>query len=135
ALARAASGARAVLGALRRARAARTGPEVRRGERAVTTVRREAIREGITLLTLDRPERLNAMIRELVDDLHEALDAVEDDRECRVAILTGAGRGFCAGLDLKETADVAAEGGGGPPAAMRAQQHIASLVTQLSGLS
>jgi len=101
----------------------------------VTTVRREVIREGITLLTLDRPERLNAMSRELVHDLHEALEAVEEDRECRVAILTGAGRGFCAGLDLKETGDIAAEVGGGPPAAMRAQQHIASLVTQLRGLS
>jgi len=57
----------------------------------VTTVRRDAIREGITLLTLDRPERLNAMSRELVHDLHEALDAVEDDRRpgndrCRMAI-------------------------------------------------
>jgi enoyl-CoA hydratase len=59
----------------------------------MTTVRREPIREGITLLTLDRPERLNAMSRELVHDLHEGLTAVEDDRECRVVILTGAGRG------------------------------------------
>jgi len=101
----------------------------------VTTVRREPIQEGITLLTLDRPERLNAMSRELVHDLHEALDAVEDDRECRVAILTGAGRGFCAGLDLKETGEIAAEAPGGPPAGMRGQQQIASLVTQLRGLS
>ena len=46
----------------------------------MTTVRREPIQEGITLLTLDRPERLNAMSRELVDDLHEALDAVDEDR-------------------------------------------------------
>jgi enoyl-CoA hydratase len=101
----------------------------------MTTVRREPIREGITLLTLDRPERLNAMSRELVHDLHEALTAVEDDRECRVVILTGAGRGFCAGLDLKETGDIAADVGGGPPAGMRAQQQIASLVTQLRGLT
>src|SRR5207302_10076765 len=108
----------------RRARAARTGPQVRRGEGAVTTVRREAIRERITLLTLDRPEPLNAMSRELVDDLHEALDAVEDDRECRVAILTGAGRGFCAGLDLKETSDIAAESGGAQPAAKRSRHPI-----------
>jgi enoyl-CoA hydratase len=101
----------------------------------VTTVRREAIQDGITLVTLDRPERLNAMSHELVHDLHEALEAVADDRECRVAILTGAGRGFCSGLDLKETGDIAAEVGGGPPAAMRAQQHIASLVTRLRDLS
>ncbi len=101
----------------------------------MTTVRREPIQEGITLLTLDRPERLNAMSRELVDDLHDALDAVDDDRECRVVILTGAGRGFCAGLDLKETGDIVAEVGGGPTGGMRSQQYIASLVTQLRGLS
>jgi enoyl-CoA hydratase len=104
----------------------------------MTTVRRETIDPGITLLTLDRPERLNAMSRELVADLHDALAAVADDRECRVVILTGAGRGFCAGLDLKETGDLAtdvADGGGGPPAAMRGQQRIASLVTRLRALS
>ena len=100
----------------------------------MSTVRSERVEEGITLVTLDRPERLNAMSRELVEDLHDALAAAGDDRDCRVVILTGEGRGFCAGLDLKETSDLA-EAGGGPPAAMRAQQHIASLVTQLRRLS
>lgn len=97
----------------------------------MSTVRRETIADGIDLLTLERPDRLNAMSRELVSDLHDTLDDVAADRDCRVAILTGAGRGFCAGLDLKETGDLAAEVGGGPPAAMRGQQHIATLVTQL----
>jgi enoyl-CoA hydratase len=92
------------------------------------------VREGFTLLTLDRPERLNAMSRELVADLHDALAAAGDDRDCRAVVLTGEGRGFCAGLDLKQTGDMAAEVDGGPPAGMRAQQHIASLVTQLRGL-
>jgi enoyl-CoA hydratase len=104
----------------------------------MTTVRSETIDDGITLLTLDRPERLNAMSRALVSDLHDALAAVADDRECRVAILTGAGRGFCSGLDLKETGDIAADvgdGGGGPPAALRRQQQIATLVTRLRRLS
>jgi enoyl-CoA hydratase len=103
----------------------------------MTTVRQETIQPGITLVTLDRPERLNAMSRELVADLHDALAAVAADRECRVVILTGAGRGFCSGLDLKETGDLAtdvADGGGGPPAAMRGQQHIATLVTRLRAL-
>ncbi len=99
----------------------------------MSTVRSEGVDEGITLLTLDRPERLNAMSRDLVEDLHDALAAAGDDRDCRVVILTGEGRGFCAGLDLKETSDLA-EAGGGPPAAMRGQQRIASLVTQLRGL-
>ena len=99
----------------------------------MSTVRRDRAGEGVTLLTLDRPERLNAMSRELVADLHDALAAAGDDQDCRVVILTGAGRGFCAGLDLRETGDLA-EAGGGPPAAMRAQQYIASLVTQLREL-
>jgi enoyl-CoA hydratase len=100
----------------------------------VSTVRSNQVSDGIALLTLDRPERLNAMSRELVTDLHAALADAGDDPDCRVVILTGAGRGFCSGLDLKETGDLA-EAGGGPPAALRAQQHIASLVTQLRGLS
>src|SRR5688572_8345576 len=102
----------------------------------MTTVRTDQVRPGITLLTLDRPERLNAMSRELVADLHSALDEIAADRDCRVVVLTGEGRGFCSGLDLKETGDSAgAEGAdGGPPAGMRMQQHIATLIPQLRRL-
>jgi enoyl-CoA hydratase len=102
----------------------------------VTTVRSEQVRPGIRLLTLDRPERLNAMSHELVSDLHAALDDVAPDRDCRVVVLTGAGRGFCSGLDLKETGNAAADpdGDGGPPAGMRMQQHIATLIPQLRRL-
>ena len=60
----------------------------------------ERIEPGVTLLTLNRPERLNAMTADLVGELHDALGALDGDRSCRVVILTGAGRGFCAGLDL-----------------------------------
>jgi enoyl-CoA hydratase len=60
-------------------------------------------------ITLNRPERLNALNFELTADLHDALDAVGRDPECRVVVLTGAGRGFCSGLDLKNF--------GTPPAA------------------
>jgi enoyl-CoA hydratase len=56
----------------------------------------------VRLLTLNRPERLNALDWALVGAIHDALDEVADDRDCRVAVLTGAGRGFCAGLDLTE---------------------------------
>lgn len=56
--------------------------------------------DGVTRLTLNRPDKLNALTADLVNDLHAALDAVDADHECRVVILTGAGRGFCAGLDL-----------------------------------
>ena len=56
--------------------------------------------EGVTRITLNRPERLNALNATLVAELHEALAAIGSDRTCRVVVLTGAGRGFCAGLDL-----------------------------------
>ena len=51
-------------------------------------------------LTLNRPERLNTMTAELCQALHDALADIERDRSCRAVVLTGAGRGFCAGLDL-----------------------------------
>ncbi len=56
----------------------------------------------ITTITLDRPDRLNALNYPLVGEIHDALDAVASDDDCRVVILTGAGRGFCAGLDLRD---------------------------------
>lgn len=67
-----------------------------------TTVLVEKPEPAITVLTLNRPERMNALSYDLVVDLHDALDAVGGDRDCKVAILTGAGRGFCAGLDLRD---------------------------------
>src|SRR5258707_10573888 len=51
-------------------------------------------------LTMNRPDRLNTMTAELCEALHEQLREIERDRSCRVVVLTGAGRGFCAGLDL-----------------------------------
>ena len=63
-------------------------------------VRRSVPREGVVMLTLDRRDRLNALDARLVRALSMALDEVARDRECRVVVLTGAGRAFCAGLDL-----------------------------------
>lgn len=51
-------------------------------------------------ITLDRPESLNAIDERLVDDLDRALDRAEADDDCRVVIVTGAGRAFCAGSDI-----------------------------------
>jgi 2-(1,2-epoxy-1,2-dihydrophenyl)acetyl-CoA isomerase len=65
----------------------------------VTTVRYE-VRDGVGEITLDRPERLNAFDRDMIQELGEALAAAESDREVGALLLTGAGRGFCAGMDL-----------------------------------
>lgn len=62
----------------------------------------EPVESHISVITLNRPDRLNALTFELTADLHDALDAVGSDPDCRVVILTGAGRGFCAGLDLRD---------------------------------
>jgi enoyl-CoA hydratase len=58
--------------------------------------------ERVRVIRLDRPERLNALTFELTAELHDALDELAADDECRVIVLTGAGRGFCAGLDLRD---------------------------------
>jgi enoyl-CoA hydratase len=60
----------------------------------------EKPRPGITLLTLNRPERMNAMAFDVMVPLRDALDEISLDNECRVVVLTGAGKGFCSGADL-----------------------------------
>ena len=57
---------------------------------------------GVATLTLNRPEQMNALSVELRQRLWEELTALKTDRETQVVILTGHGRAFCAGLDLKE---------------------------------
>jgi enoyl-CoA hydratase/carnithine racemase len=59
-------------------------------------------RDGYRVLTLNRPQRLNAFTEPMHVALREALAAVEADAGCRALLLTGAGRGFCAGQDLND---------------------------------
>ncbi len=62
-------------------------------------------RDGaVTRLTLNRPARLNSFTTQMHADLAAALDVIEADATCRVVVLTGAGRGFCAGQDLADRA-------------------------------
>lgn len=67
-----------------------------------TTLRVERPRDGVVLVTLDRPARMNAITFEMFDELHDLTRALMRDRDARVVVLTGAGRGFCAGLDLDD---------------------------------
>ena len=66
------------------------------------TVLTEKHAEGYAVVTLNRPAAMNALSRELMAALGGAIDALEADPDVRAIILTGAGRAFCAGLDLKE---------------------------------
>lgn len=66
-----------------------------------------AIQGAVSLVTLQRPERLNAISGDLLVDLHRALQAAQAEPATRAIVLTGAGRAFCAGDDLKEFAEQA----------------------------
>ena len=75
---------------------------------AMTCVRYEK-EEATALITLDRPQVLNAMNRQLWIDLQAALDRAQADPAVRVVVITGAGRAFSSGADLKESRDRTAE--------------------------
>jgi methylglutaconyl-CoA hydratase len=87
-------------------------------------------RGPIVVLILNRPDRRNALSRELVDRLSEAIDELAVDASVRILILSGAGSCFCAGMDLKEAADpngsVEAES-----LAVRDAKGIAHLIQQI----
>jgi 2-(1,2-epoxy-1,2-dihydrophenyl)acetyl-CoA isomerase len=59
---------------------------------------------GVTTITLNRPDRLNSFTAEMHGELAEAFANVESDEACRAVLMTGAGRGFCAGQDLSDRA-------------------------------
>jgi enoyl-CoA hydratase len=92
-------------------------------------------RPDVVVITLNRPEKLNALSSDLVEELHATLDDIAADIDCRVVVLTGAGRGFCAGLDLTDPNPPAAGGGTEfPRSGMRWQERIAGLTVKLHRL-
>ncbi|MDT0203243.1 enoyl-CoA hydratase/isomerase family protein [Nocardioides sp. AE5] len=90
---------------------------------------------GVRRLTLSRPEALNTLNASLVAELHSALDAIAADRDVRVVVLTGAGRAFCAGLDLNGYGDPERVEEMGPTlGSLDRQREIAGLVEKLHTL-
>ncbi len=73
--------------------------------------------EHIATITMNRPERFNALIPEMFTELKESLKQVGEDDDVRVVVLTGAGRGFCTGSDVKE-------GGASKQGGLSAQKSI-----------
>lgn len=65
---------------------------------------------GVAVLTLNRPERVNAINRVMLGEIQSALDAVEADAEVRVLVVTGAGSAFSSGFDLKEQMEARPKG-------------------------
>jgi enoyl-CoA hydratase/carnithine racemase len=76
----------------------------------------------IVTIALNRPERLNALGKEVTDEIVDACKRVDSDPEVRVAILTGTGRAFCAGNDVREMHEV-----GGPPNPVHAAYVVAEV--------
>jgi len=93
-------------------------------------------RDGVLRIELHRPERLNAMTADMVEGLHAALTEAERDPTCRVVVLTGAGRGFCAGLDLDGygVPPYGADDEGAVHRSLRVQRHIATLMQRIRRL-
>jgi enoyl-CoA hydratase len=86
----------------------------------------------VIAIEMNRPHRLNALTATMVESMHEALAAAGNDPQCRVVVLSGVGRGFCAGLDLNgyghdtDSGDVQGK--------LVVQRHIASLVQRIRAL-
>jgi enoyl-CoA hydratase len=86
-------------------------------------------------LTLNRAEELNAMTAELCEALHRELAGIAEDRAVRVVVLTGAGRGFCAGVDLRGYGTAPGNDGSDAPRDRLAnQEHMSRLVLALRAL-
>jgi enoyl-CoA hydratase len=89
---------------------------------------------AIRIITLDRPERLNALSVALVAELHAVLDELERSTECDVVVLTGAGRAFCAGIDLAEGLDSRPHEADPTRGRYSVQQKFARLVTRMRAI-
>jgi enoyl-CoA hydratase/carnithine racemase len=67
--------------------------------------------DGVATITLNRPDRLNAWTGTMAAEVRDAVEAAQTDSAVRVIVLTGAGRGFCAGADMNDLQDISATGG------------------------
>jgi 2-(1,2-epoxy-1,2-dihydrophenyl)acetyl-CoA isomerase len=90
------------------------------------------IQSGIAVLTLNRPERLNSFTQAMHREVRDALDQLQADKSARVLVLTGAGRGFCAGQDLNDRA--VEPGGAGVDLGVSVEKFYAPLVMTLRTL-
>jgi enoyl-CoA hydratase len=89
-------------------------------------------RPQVTLVTLNRPERMNAMAFDVMIPFRETLERISQDNETRVVVLTGAGPGFCSGADLEDPGQVPNIGGlTTPTIARRAMQILDDTVLTL----
>lgn len=79
-------------------------------DREYSTLQLEEVTPGVVLVTLNRPDRYNAMTNTMFDELERMALDLGDEDDCRVVVLTGAGRAFCAGYDLADAEHLAGLG-------------------------
>lgn len=94
----------------------------------------ERIADGLAVVRLNRPDRLNALSQEAVTALTETLDRIAKDETLRVVILTGEGRGFCAGWDLKSKLQGTDGGAPGVANLYAGQERFAGLIRRIREL-
>ena len=90
------------------------------------------VQNGVAVLTLNRPEKLNSFTQDMHFEVREALDSIKADPSVRVLVLTGAGRAFCAGQDLSDRA--VEPGGEGVDLGESVEQFYAPLILTLRQL-
>ncbi len=90
------------------------------------------IAEGVARLTLNRPDRLNSFTVQMHGEVAEALDRIESSEDVRALVITGAGRGFCAGQDLSDRA--VAPGGAAVDLGDSVERYYAPLIRRLTSL-
>ncbi len=100
----------------------------------MTVLVREAPGDGVVLLRLNRPGRLNALDEDLVAELTGALAGLATERDVRVVVLTGAGRGFCSGIDVRDFGPSMLEATDPAIDRLRFQEMMASLPQAIRAL-
>ncbi len=94
----------------------------------------ETVRPEIKLVRLNRPARLNALTQDMVRAIAASFETLSHDETNRVVILTGAGRGFCAGLDLVDRSTQANTADKGPISGLDGQELFASMVQRMRAM-
>jgi enoyl-CoA hydratase/carnithine racemase len=107
-------------------------------------VRSEVVEDGIVLVTIDRQERMNALGPPVLSELHQVVDTIDADPEVRVVIVTGAGKAFSSGADVKGGENSAPDGstagtllgrvGGHVSRMFLSQEHMAGLFEKIHRL-
>lgn len=100
------------------------------------------LENGVAWLTLNRPRALNALSYTMVEEFHDYFAKLRTDRDTRVIVMRGAGRAFCAGIDLKENSPKGAEGdapdpeslGGSVIRTIELQRRISTVVVAIQRL-